>query len=151
MPNKELLLTLARENERQRIEAARCVERGMETLVGTKRIIQKLSLDPEDLESAARACVNMMNAGIAFRVMLQVHKRHHQRQEAPWVDAEGSTGHLLRSAIGFESDAEAFAQHLRLALKEVRQQVKERKKTSSALPSDRTAWAPMRPSAPSSD
>lgn len=120
MASRELLLSLSREGERQRNDAERSVESGMDTLVGTKRTIQKLSAVPELGEKAALACTQMMNAGIAFRVMLQCHKKHHQREETPWVDPEGSTGDLLRSALSFEEDAETFANHLRQALKDVR-------------------------------
>jgi hypothetical protein len=149
MANQELLLTLSRENETLRNQASKSVEDGMETILSTKRIIQKLSISNDARESVALACSRLMNAGIALRVMLQAHKRHHQRQEAPWIDAEGSTGHLLRTSLHFQEDAEKFANELRLALKEVRLEVKESKRTRNAQPEKSTNWAPINSSTPS--
>jgi hypothetical protein len=147
MASKELLLMLSKENEQLRNQAAKSVEEGMAEILSVKRIFQKLSLPQDELESIAMACMNMMNAGIALRVMLQTHKRHHQRQESPWIDAENSTGHLLRTALNFENDAQTFASELRLALKETRTLQKNLKRKASA-PEQSTQRAPASPSAP---
>lgn len=150
MANRELLLTLSRENERQRDSASQSVERGMEALVGTKRVIQKLSrlMDDEHKEMIANASLAMVNSGIALRVMLQCHDKHHQRQEAPWVDPEGSTGKLLRSALAFEDDAETFARQLRKALQQARSEAQAERQPKSS-PDHGMNWAPSSPSAPS--
>lgn len=116
----DMLKTLAREDRLLREEASAHVQNGMDLLVRSKRLIQRLELGENDGEIVGIAVAEMMLSGNALRMALSAINSHHQRLEEAWVDHEGGISAVIRNGMEFENRVNEFLSLIRETAKERR-------------------------------
>lgn len=120
--HEALLKELAQEDFYLREEAAQRVDNGMELLVSSKRLLQKIDLSEQEAEDLRDTIIDLVVAGNALRTAIQTLKIHHQRAEAPWIDQDGGIHMILRNGIEFEGKVERILTLIREAMQERRKQ-----------------------------
>lgn len=117
---KTLLKELSQEDHYLREEAHLRVQNGMDALVNSKRLLQRIDLDDHEKESLGVAMAELMLAGNAMRMALQTLKSHHQRSETPWIDHDGGIHLVLRNSMEFESKVNSILEDIRGVMRERR-------------------------------
>lgn len=117
---ESLLKELSQEDHYLREEAYLSVQNGMDELVRSKRLLQKISLNEQEQEDLGVAIADLMIAGNALRMALQTIRAHHQRSETPWVDQDGGIHLILRNSMEFESNVKGILALVREAMQERR-------------------------------
>lgn len=118
--HESLLRDLTGESLYLRQEAMQSVQNGMDELVASKRLLQKITLNEQELENTGIAVAELLIAGNALRMALETIQAHHQRIETPWVDEDGGIHLILRNSIEFEKNVEAFISLIHEAMQERR-------------------------------
>lgn len=108
-----LLKDLYQEDHYLREEALRSVQNGMDQLVNSKRLLQKVSVNEQEREDLGIATAELMIAGNALRAALETLRSHHLRNEAPWVGPDGGIQLILRNSLEFEENVNNFLRLIR--------------------------------------
>lgn len=124
--HEELLKELAQDDFHLREQAEASIKNGMQKLVDTRRMLQKISVNEEEKVELGLTIYDLMVAGNALRTSLQAIKTHHQRAETPWIDNDGGINLVFRNSMEFENNVDTVLGLIQDEMKKRRREMRKK-------------------------